>query len=102
MSADIEKKVAVKLFIGYEAKAKMRQELGSSQAWKLASLSPDVLKQVRYQDQDYIGRFLNEETTTLKELKEAARSVRKALQPCCPNCNLDHLTQVVFAQIFLH
>ncbi|CCB86872.1 MULTISPECIES: hypothetical protein [Parachlamydia] len=105
MSTEIEKRILVKVFVGCRLHAELRLQLNQSHAWKQVKIESKpqdgTLCEVHYQQKDYVGMFLPQETLTLSELKEYERLVQQKFKEYCPSLEEETIKLVVFPQIFI-
>ncbi|MCE5316959.1 MAG: hypothetical protein LLG04_06300 [Parachlamydia sp.] len=91
-----------KFFIGCPLTSELRMHLKESSAWNQASIDPDRnLIEVRFQKQDYLGRYYDGQQLELRELKQIETDMRARMQSYCPKLNSEKLAFCVFPQIFL-
>ena len=102
MDTGTENRVKVKIFVGFEQKADIKIALNQNSAWKEAKVSKTTdLREILYQDQDYIGVFLTHGMTTMQLLQNVSEKVREELQRFCPEIDLSKLKIQVFPQVFV-
>ncbi len=104
MSVNIQNQLLVKLFVGCTLTSEIRMHLNESRLWNQAQVAPRQerdLIETRFQQQEYLGRFLNEKELAIPELKEIEKGVRSSIESYCPKLNSDRLSFCVFPQLFL-
>lgn len=94
-----------KIFIGYPVQTDLKNQLNQSADWNKSKIfrkeNSDELLEVRYQDKNYIGRFLIQEMLTLTDLEVIARDIENRLKNHCPGYPLEKLAIRVFSQVFI-
>lgn len=104
MDASLQNQLIVKLFVGCVLTSEVRMHLHESPAWKQALIAPAHerdLVEIRFQGEQYLGRFVEKQELPLHELKTIEQQVRGSIQTYCPQLNLERLSCCVFPQIFL-
>ncbi|MBS4168808.1 hypothetical protein [Parachlamydia sp. AcF125] len=105
MHTEIEKSILVKVFVGYRLHAELRLLLNQSHAWKQVMIESrpqdGTLCEVHYQQKEYVGMFLPQETLTLAELAEYERLLQHKFKEYCPSIEEEHMKLIVFPQIFI-
>lgn len=105
MDTATKERVKVKIFVGFEISIELRIQLNHSPIWKQVSVvkedSHAHLQEVRYQEKDYIGRYLDHSMITFKDVKVHAKTIRDTLQEYCQEYNVDALKINIFPQVFV-
>lgn len=102
MDAATKNRIQVKIFVGFELKIDISISLNKNSLWKEAEVSKtSELQEVRYQEKNYIGRFLSHEIVTMINLQEITAKVREELQAFCPEKDLSTLKIQIFPQVFI-
>lgn len=105
MNINIKDRVTAKLFVGCIITSEVRMHLNQSVGWKTALIIPNGdfhdLKEVHFQDKDYIGVFSPATNITLKELKEFEKIVSDKLLEYCPELSVNSVKFCVFPQVFV-
>lgn len=104
MDTDIKNKIRIKLFVGYPLNAEFKLQLNQSSAWKQAKIHPnnsERLTETYYQEKNYLGYFLEEESLTLPELKNMERKINELVHQYCPNLKLEAHKIYIFPQVFV-
>lgn len=105
MIASSEKKIATKIFIGFELSMEIRTQLGQCANWKQdqvsGKLSENDLSVVKYKEKEYVGRYIAYSTLPVKDVKKEAAEVSKKLASYCPELDVDQLTVQIFPQVFV-
>jgi len=105
MNTASKERITVKIFVGFETSIELRMHLNQSSAWKKASFEKgDTLNQileVRFNEKNYIGRYLDSKILTMKDMKALSAEIRGNLQEYCPEINFDMLNINIFPQVFV-
>lgn len=102
MDTGTANRLQIKIFVGFEFKVDIRISLNKNSKWKEAKVSKTTqLKEVHFQEQEYIGVFLPSEMTTMKILQDISQQVRTELQNYCPENDLSNSKIQVFPQVFV-
>ena len=100
-----EKKLTVKLFMGFLINSEMRMHLASSIAWKeaqiLKEMNPNHLLEVHFQEENYVGKFLPEACIKLSEIKQYEAEVRERLLTYCPTLKQEKFKLYILSQQFI-
>ena len=92
----------MKIFVGFELKVDLSIALNRNSLWKEAKVSKTTdLREVHYQEKDYIGQFLTHEMVTMKSLQQISATIREELQSFCPENDLSTLKIQIFPQVFV-
>jgi hypothetical protein len=105
MNETTTNQVAIKIFIGFQYTIDLKMQLKQSKEWKQNSIVQDQsmkrLLEVRYNDMDYIGNYLDFNTLNLKDVRDAAQTIRKELRNYLPELDVEGLNIQLFPQIFV-
>jgi hypothetical protein len=105
MTLSSERRVTVKLFVGYPLTSDLRMHLKQSIAWKQAKILEDSdvrdLVETHFQDKDYIGKYITQKNLTLPEIKAIESEVRESLLRYCSELAPESLKLYLFPQIFI-
>lgn len=101
MTAHPSTKIDSKLFIGCRISSEIRMHLNKSIQWKHATILAEGLKEVCYQDKEYLGFYLQSKKLTIKELGFFQQNIRQQLHIYCPALATEQLEIFIFPQVFL-
>jgi hypothetical protein len=97
--------LTVKLFVGCLINPEIRRLLKQSSEWKEASIEwqsdPKGIREIRYQDHDYVGKYIEKESAPLPEIKEIEREIKNIIEAYCPDLPQKKLKIVVFPHLFI-
>ena len=97
--------IVSKIYIGCHVNHYINLNLNNSDTWKHAKNFPIPdnfeLTVIRYNEKDYIGMFLPNNKTPLKELRKWESHVRNKLSDYCPDINTGVVKIKIFPQLFL-
>lgn len=102
--AQIKDKTSTKLFLGCLLTSELKMHLNSNSEWqnsKTDSAEFSVLKEVLYENQKYIGFYLDEQKLTLETLKEHEEKLREQVHFYCQRLDCSKLKCFVFSQFFI-
>lgn len=93
--------IEIKIFLGYFQNKELSRHLQQSDSWKEAHLLGSApLKEISYEEKEYIGFFINQELT-YSQIKLLEDELKKQLLSYCPQLNLNKYSPYLFPQIFL-
>jgi len=105
MSSSLDKRVTVKLFAGFAIHPDMRREMFTSDKWHMAQIAwksqENGLEIVPNEGKEYVGKYLESQFLTTKELIDVESKIRKQLIYHCPAVNQYPLNFFIFPQIFV-
>lgn len=105
MNSATESHMISKIFIGFHLHPELKAQLNQSSQWKQAKIMQQNLLlgllETHYQEKDYVGRFLIQETLTLDELRTIAKGIQELLKDHCPKYPIENLKICLFSQIFI-
>ena len=105
MSMQIQNRITAKLFIGFLLTSEVKMHLNQSPTWKKSQVGrsdeSSELIEVRYEDHDYIGRYLKESKILLNDLKQYEQITTQQLQSYCPKLPMTSFKFSVFPQVFI-
>ena len=90
--------IIAKIFLGYLLSSELRMHLNNSDEWKHGQ---STLKEVRFQENTFVGSFLEDNEFSLPQIQEYTQELKKELAIYCPNLNIDSLSPKLFSQIFV-
>lgn len=94
--------VKAKIFIGFELKVDLKMALSQNSQWNAAAVSKTTdLRQIHFNEKEYIGVHLEHDMITMKHVRDQAAIVRTELERFCPNYNTVNLKINVFPQVFV-
>ena len=98
-------KLTTKVFIGFEFPLELRMELNSNPNWKQVMIEnkniPHAAKEIHYQDNDYLGFYLDFTMIPMKDLHQYAEKLKKQIQPYCTKTDVEKLKITIFSQVFI-
>jgi len=101
----METALTTKIFIGFALNADIAHELAKSHDWKEVSitrhLNPDELQEIIFQDKKYIGRYIRNTKTRIKDIEEEEKALRKRVADFIQSPKAETLNLQVIAQYFL-
>jgi hypothetical protein len=104
MSAPAKNRISIKIFIGFRLSLDLKTQLNRSIEWKQAAIVHDeeeFLEFIRFDETEYMGRYLKHPILTLKEIKDHAADIRKKLKIYVPEFDMDNLQINLFPQVFV-
>ena len=105
MSPSLDKRVNVKLLVGFVIHPEMRREMFTSDKWHMAQIAwksqENGLEIVPNDGKKYIGKYLDSSFLTTKELIDIESKIRKQLVYHCPAVDQYPLKFFIFPQIFV-
>lgn len=79
--------------------------LNQSALWKQASIIPsgenNRLTEVQHQGKDYLGCYIDSDTTSLAELASLENSIAQHLHYFCPDYDIGSIKPSIFTQVFI-
>lgn len=97
--------ITTRLFVGFLFSKELKIQLSRNIAWKQARILQQSLenglRQIHYENNEYIGCYLLGENANMLELKENDIRLRKMLQNYCPEFDIEALQLFIFPQIFV-
>jgi hypothetical protein len=102
--SQIKDKTATKLFLGCSLTSELKMHLNSSPEWldtKIDSTHSDALKEVPFENQKFVGLYLEEEKLTLDALKEHEAKLRLKIGSYCCRLDCSNLKCFIFSQFFI-
>lgn len=102
--SQIQDKTSVKLFLGCSLTSELKMHLNSSLEWqagKIESGRSDLLKEVLYENQKFVGHYLEEGILTLESLKEHEGQLRLKINSYCTRLDCSKLKCFIFSQFFI-
>lgn len=97
--------ITTRLFVGFLFSKELKIQLLRNIAWKQARILQQSLenglRQIHYENNEYIGCYLVGENANMLELKENDMRLRKVLQDYCPEFDIEVLQLFIFPQIFV-
>lgn len=95
-------KIEIRLFAGFLLSSEIRMHLNQSPLWKRSSFEKESpLIETHHSQQDYLGIFLEESHLPLTQVEQTDQMLRNRLAQYCPNLGIDHLSILLFPQIFI-
>ena len=93
----------LKLFAGFALEYATKMKLYKSPVWNISrvALTSDDLVEVHEKNVYYIGRYINEEKTTLKSLQQLEDELKKMLQNYLPDAPTHDLRIEIFSKLFV-
>ena len=105
MGIETDTRVTVKLFIGYEFTSEIKMYLSNSPKWKqdalISNKTHEHLQQVKYQEKEYIGSYLADQSLPMNDLCKSSLSIKEKLVEYCPEINTKTLKTSIFPQVFV-
>lgn len=98
-------KTSATLFLGCLLTSEVRMHLAESPLWKERHFQPEAiegLQEVRWGEQSYLGKRIEEKRLCLGEIATHDAGVRRALSRCCPAVDFDTAHLFLIPQILLH
>lgn len=102
--SNIKDKTSIKLFLGCSLTSELKMHLNSSVEWqndKIDSKRPDLLEEVLYEKQKFVGLYLKEKSLTLESLKEHEATLRLKISSYCSRLDCTKLKCFIFSQFFI-
>lgn len=98
--------ITVKMFVGGLLTAEIKMHLDKSQEWKQISIIPKELReaqiqQIHFQNKDYLGYFLTDDSIAINELQNVKSAIYSFLKKTCPKFQIDTFKVYVFPQVFI-
>ena len=105
MSQD-EKGFSLQLFAGFLVNSELRMYMRASDKWKEHQISPlegiGELKLVHFQEQDYIGVYLDPPLVKLAEIQPLEEKIRSRIYALFPKYKQEGRTLQFFCQTFIN
>jgi hypothetical protein len=105
MKASLDNRVTVKLFTGFLINAELKREFFASDKWRLAEIAwqsqDDGLETIPYKGKEYIGKYVENQTLTTKQLRDIEDKIKQQLIHHCPTISDEDLKLCVFPQVFV-
>lgn len=96
-------RVTFRLFIGFSITSELKMEMTRNAKWKEAEITlQKSLEKVRFDEKEYVGRYLDSPVLALKDLPALEESLYKDFQDYFPEFKQDRLTLRLFSQAFIH
>lgn len=104
MSSRITEALTTKMFVGILVTSEVRMYLTQSVLWKQIVIAPTEkraeLQQVHYQGKEYIGFYLEEQSTDLIQIQQYEKVIKEKVQTYCPDLDCRKQPVVIFGQVF--
>lgn len=100
----VKNQLALRIFTGFLINPELRMHLQQSKLWKEAKLFHHLtasLVEVRFEEKDYIGRYLPLPEISIQEIKSLEDEIKKEIQALCPMLKVDKLHLRFFSQPFI-
>lgn len=95
--------VTFRLFIGFLITPELKMELSRNARWKEAEITLQKnLEKVRFDEKEYIGRYLDSLILPLKDLPAIEKTFYADFTSLFPEFKQDRLSLRLFSQPFIH
>ncbi|KIC74290.1 hypothetical protein DB42_BH00240 [Neochlamydia sp. EPS4] len=101
---DLKDGVNLKIFIGCLITSELRMHLNQSLLWKQNKIAPELnsaLREIHFQDKDYIGIYPTTDKISLMALKEIEKEILQLLTTYCPLLPTEKIKILIFSQVFI-
>lgn len=99
----VAKSVTFRLFIGFPITSELKMELTRNVKWKEAEITLQKnLRKVRFDEKEYLGRYLDSPTLALKDLPALEENLYADFKNLFPEFKQDRLSLRLFSQPFIH
>lgn len=98
-----DSKIKAKLFLGFLLKPDLKDQLEKNGEWRNQKLDSQNLKMIELfeKKQTYLGRFIDQETVSLRTLQQTEKELQQILLKFLPECSLNELHFEIFSKIFV-